>query len=182
MRASILCSWPVSSWLSGEFFSTGQPEVPRRYYPQLLESVADSVLKSVRPAPTEMTGLSAMHPLRKFVTNPKEIDNFIDLDDTVVWGSLSLMAGGNDAVVQDFAGRLKQRRRCTSASIFDQAVTVQIDPGNQGNLDDSRYLIPRCCESRSAGHWRPSLSGKFRQRCNATSSSRRSPCIQRTSR
>ena len=111
---------------------------------KLLESVAERVRKSPEQA-EEMTGLSARHPLRKFVTDPEDLENFIDLDDTVVWGSLSLMEGGGDHVVKDLAKRLKERKLYKCFDIRS-AVTGEIDPSNTQS-DDSRFSIDRCCES-----------------------------------
>src|SRR5712671_4843741 len=46
----------------------------------------------VREGSVTSTGLTASHPLVKFAKDPENIDCAIALDDTVVWGALSLMA------------------------------------------------------------------------------------------
>ena len=42
------------------------------------------------------TGLSDIHPLVRFVRHPEEIENILNLDDTVLWGALSLMIDAKD--------------------------------------------------------------------------------------
>jgi hypothetical protein len=56
------------------------------------------------------TGLPDAHPLVKFGKEPEKIENILALDDTVVWGSLSLMADARDSIIADFARRLRDRR------------------------------------------------------------------------
>jgi HD domain len=56
------------------------------------------------------TGLLENHPLVRFGREPDKIGSILALDDTVVWGSLSQMAGASDNVVSELAGRLRDRR------------------------------------------------------------------------
>jgi HD superfamily phosphohydrolase len=56
------------------------------------------------------TGLPDNHPLVRFAKQPEKIENLLALDDTVIWGSLSLMADARDALISDFASRLRDRQ------------------------------------------------------------------------
>jgi uncharacterized protein len=56
------------------------------------------------------TGLPGNHPLVKFGREPERIENILALDDTVVWGSLSLMTEAPDTIVSELAHRLRDRR------------------------------------------------------------------------
>jgi HD superfamily phosphohydrolase len=56
------------------------------------------------------TGLPDNHPLVRFAKEPEKIENLLALDDTAVWGSLSLMADARDSAISDFACRLRDRR------------------------------------------------------------------------
>jgi HD superfamily phosphohydrolase len=53
--------------------------------------------------------LSSDHPLVRFGKEAEKIENILDLDDSVVWGSLSVMAAARDPIVSDFARRLHRR-------------------------------------------------------------------------
>ena len=56
------------------------------------------------------TGLSDIHPLVRFVRHPEEIENILNLDDTVLWGALSLMIDAKDLVIADYSKRLRDRK------------------------------------------------------------------------
>jgi uncharacterized protein len=56
------------------------------------------------------TGLPMTHPLVKFAQAPDDIECALALDDTVIWGSLSLMAGSEDRCISEFAKRLRDRQ------------------------------------------------------------------------
>ncbi len=56
------------------------------------------------------TGLPATHPLVKFAQSPENIECALALDDTVIWGALSLMADAEDACISTLACRLRDRK------------------------------------------------------------------------
>jgi len=58
----------------------------------------------------EDTGLPKTHPLVKFAQAPDDIDCTLALDDTTIWGGLSLMADSRDGWISDFAKRLRDRK------------------------------------------------------------------------
>jgi HD superfamily phosphohydrolase len=58
----------------------------------------------------EKTGLPQTHPLVKFARTPDDIECALALDDTVIWGGLSLMAGSDDGCISEFATRLRDRQ------------------------------------------------------------------------
>src|SRR6266851_10284390 len=64
----------------------------------------------VREGSVTSTGLTASHPLVKFAKDPENIDCAIALDDTVVWGALSLMADASDLRIAALAKRLRDRK------------------------------------------------------------------------
>lgn len=55
------------------------------------------------------TGLSANHPLAMFAKEPENIEHILNLDDTVIWGSLPMMADAKDRDVANYAARLRGR-------------------------------------------------------------------------
>lgn len=60
----------------------------------------------------EKTGLPVTHPLVKFAQSPENIECALALDDTVVWGALSLMAEANDSCIGTLARRMRDRKLC----------------------------------------------------------------------
>jgi HD superfamily phosphohydrolase len=58
---------------------------------------------------TNNTGLPPAHPLVKFAKTPEDVECALRLDDTVIWGALSLMTESRDQLVSAFARRLRDR-------------------------------------------------------------------------
>ena len=58
---------------------------------------------------TTAIGLSANHPLVAFAKDTEDLENILRLDDTVIWGALSMMAEAGDETVSTFSKRLKDR-------------------------------------------------------------------------
>jgi hypothetical protein len=56
------------------------------------------------------TGLSENHPLISFAKNPESLDTILALDDTVVWGAISMMAEARDVIIASFSNRLRDRK------------------------------------------------------------------------
>jgi hypothetical protein len=66
------------------------------------------------------TGLPKGHPLVEFIRNPEDVERVLALDDTVIWGALSLFADASDAVVSDFAKRLRDRKLYKSLNVRER--------------------------------------------------------------
>jgi uncharacterized protein len=64
----------------------------------------------IKDGSLERTGLPKRHPLVKFAQTPNDIECALALDDTVIWGSLSLMADCDDEWISKFAERLRDRK------------------------------------------------------------------------
>ena len=64
----------------------------------------------IKDGSIEKTGLPNTHPLVKFAQMPDNIDCALSLDDTVIWGALSLMADSNDKWISGLAERLRDRK------------------------------------------------------------------------
>ncbi len=65
------------------------------------------------------TGLNSNHPLIKFIKKPNDLDLFLDLDDTVIWGALSQMVSCKDQILSGLAKRLRDRDLWKSADLRD---------------------------------------------------------------
>ena len=58
---------------------------------------------------TDATGLPSHHPLLLFPTDPGNVERLLELDDTVVWGALSMMTTATDKFIASAAKRLLDR-------------------------------------------------------------------------
>jgi len=64
----------------------------------------------VRDGLVNSTGLPGSHPLVKFSRSPENLDCVLALDDTVIWGGLSLMVDAADERLASLARRLRDRK------------------------------------------------------------------------
>lgn len=77
---------------------------------KLFSALLIRVVELCRNGDAGQTNLPASHPVIDFASSSKEIEHFLNLDDTVIWGALAQMAGATDLIVSDLAGRLRDRR------------------------------------------------------------------------
>lgn len=101
------------------------------------------VVGLVRDGLTEKVGLPKNHPLIKFANAPEDIETALLLDDTVVWGSLSIMSEADDEIISILSKRLRDRKllKC-----FDIRVEVmhKLDP-NSEQTPEQVIKIDKCC-------------------------------------
>jgi HD superfamily phosphohydrolase len=87
----------------------------------------------VRNDSVAVTGLPDFHPLIKFAKNLDDIECALALDDTVIWGGLSMMADAKDECISVLARRLRDRklyksidvRRCIAHEKGDDAASSE---------------------------------------------------------
>jgi len=101
------------------------------------------VVTLVRTGHVAKTGLDARHPLIKFAENPDNLDVFLSLDDGVIWGSLSMMADAEDALLREFSVRLRDRQLYKCVDIRGRA-THEFDPESKG-APEHLAKIDTCC-------------------------------------
>jgi HD superfamily phosphohydrolase len=77
-----------------------------KIYTELLSRI----ITLIKDGSIERTGLPNTHPLVKFAQTPDNIECALALDDTVIWGGLSLMAESGDEWISKFAERLRDRK------------------------------------------------------------------------
>lgn len=70
----------------------------------------------VRDGEVEASGLTAAHPLVKFLADPNQ-ENFLSMDDALIWGSIHQMVLAKDECLQEIAQRLRDRKllKCVDA-------------------------------------------------------------------
>ncbi|MDQ0469802.1 HD domain-containing protein [Labrys wisconsinensis] len=121
------------------------------------------IVSLARNASATATGLPVRHPLILFAQSPDDIETALCLDDTVVWGGLSLMVDAKDPVISQLATRLRDRKlykcidiRARVAHAFNPAsdsapelvaaidrCCARIDEKLKGWIDGDKSVIPR---------------------------------------
>ncbi|MEJ1119233.1 HD domain-containing protein [Phyllobacterium sp. CCNWLW109] len=91
------------------------------------------------------TGLPKNHPLIKFALNPEDVDIALSLDDTVIWGALSLMCEGSDPLISEYACRLRDRKLFKCVDIRN-IVSGKINPKSSNDLG-IKYQVDVCCKA-----------------------------------
>ncbi|MEZ5787126.1 MAG: hypothetical protein R3D62_11830 [Xanthobacteraceae bacterium] len=77
-----------------------------KIYTELLSRV----IQLIKGGSIEKTGQPKNHPFAKFEQTPDDIECALALDDTVIWGSPSLMAESDDKWISEFAERMRDRK------------------------------------------------------------------------
>ncbi len=82
------------------------------------------------------TGLTDTHPLILFAKSPDQVATVLELDDTVVWGALPLLATAADECIAKLACRLRDRKlyKCID-------VRTKLGPKKPDELDASCVAI-----------------------------------------
>lgn len=101
------------------------------------------VVTLVQDGNLHATGLPVRHPLVRFALDAENLDNALCLDDSVVWGSLSLMAEASDGVISEMALRLRDRKiyKCFDIRAY---ISHEFDPDSTGSKE-SMLSIETCC-------------------------------------
>lgn len=63
-----------------------------------------------RNSETEKSGLPRNHPIIRFFEDPKSLEAFLCLDDSVFWGAMPQLCEASDKAVQELATRLVHRK------------------------------------------------------------------------
>ena len=99
---------------------------------KLFTEVLHRTINLVREGKVKETGLSADHPLIVFASNPEDPKAILALDDTVVWGALSMMAEADDRTISTFSRRLRDR---TLLKCFDVRESIVERLGEKAEQD-----------------------------------------------
>ncbi len=101
------------------------------------------VVELVRDGKWKETGLPLAHPLIRFAKDPEDLEVALDLDDAVVTGALTQLAGASDPLVSEFSRRLHDRKLFKCHDIRRE-VASKIDP-KSSNSDDYIDKIDKLC-------------------------------------
>jgi uncharacterized protein len=90
-----------------------------------------------------LAGLPPNHPLVQFSKNTESIKEILALDDTVIWGSISMMAGAKDTLIREFATRLRDRKLFKCIDVREQLSHRLGKDAKSNLLDDACASIGR---------------------------------------
>ncbi len=94
------------------------------------------IFEMVRDHSYGKVGLPLNHPFIQFAKDPSSLDCALELDDTVFWGALPMMAEAEDALIQQHAIALRKRHLPKCIDIRQRV--EQKYPIQQGMSDDDR--------------------------------------------
>ncbi|MGO9263989.1 MAG: hypothetical protein ACLQBA_03720, partial [Candidatus Binataceae bacterium] len=101
------------------------------------------VVTLARDGAVAATGLPDRHPLIRFALAPDDIDSALCLDDSVVWGALSLMAEATNPLISQFSARLRDRKLYKCINVRTRVANA-FDPTST-NTPELVATIDRCC-------------------------------------
>jgi hypothetical protein len=110
---------------------------------KLFVELLSHTIQVVRAGNTAVTGLPENHPLVRFSLDSDNLERALDLDDSVVWGALSMMADAKDPIVSQFSVRLRDRKlfKCVD---FRWVITTQMNPKNDLSEEMSERIDAAC--------------------------------------
>jgi HD superfamily phosphohydrolase len=81
---------------------------------KLFSEVLYRTITLVQDGWIQKTGLPGGHPLIRFALDPENTETILNLDDSVIWGALSMMSEAEDRLIANFSLRLRDRKlfRC----------------------------------------------------------------------
>lgn len=101
------------------------------------------VVELVRNGDVPATGMPGNHPIVRFALDPEDLNVALMLDDSVIWGGLTLMSEASDPVVADFSMRLRDRKLYKCYDI--RAGVSRSKNAKQLNEDEVIASIDKCC-------------------------------------
>ena len=77
---------------------------------KIFSALIELLAKRVLEGSAHSVGLPDKHPLIVFLRDPDALEPFLQLDDAVIMGSLSMLAEGADQSIAELASRIRDRR------------------------------------------------------------------------
>lgn len=97
---------------------------------KLFSELLIRVIAHAKDGGANETGLPMNHPVAVFARDPEKIDGVLNLDDSVVWGGLSMMADAGDKVIADLATRLRDRKLYKAIDVRKD-IAARMDPNTE---------------------------------------------------
>jgi len=84
---------------------------------KLFSLLIETLATKVRDGGIIDTGLPSNHPLIKFLKSPEEVGPFLELDDTVVMGAMSMLADARSGPLVELSTRIRDRKIYTCVDV-----------------------------------------------------------------
>jgi len=94
---------------------------------KLFTELLSTMFLLARDGGSVATGLPKTHPLIRFARNPEDLDLALCLDDTVVWGALSMMVDAKNPTLAKFSKRLRDRQLYKCVDVRPRIVKALAD-------------------------------------------------------
>jgi len=122
------------------------------------------LISLVREGHADKTGLVDRNPIVKFAADPDKLENVLELDDAVFWGSLSMICDAKDDGIRGLALSLRDRKlpKCTdvrpnlTAKLASQPKTTEERKAHDQKLDRAEALIVERIKEWSSSNSRSS--------------------------
>lgn len=91
---------------------------------KMLGKLLGRVAQCIAEKRVKETGLPQSHPLRAFFAKKgATLENYLKLDDSLIWGSMSLLSSAEDEIIRQLADRLQKRDlyKCVNISSLAKA-------------------------------------------------------------
>jgi hypothetical protein len=89
---------------------------------KLFSELLEALFIEVFQGNIDATGLSARHPLVNFALDSKSVENWLKLDDAVVWGALPMLENASCKRISKAAERLRKRKLLKCIDLRDHVV------------------------------------------------------------
>lgn len=93
-----------------------------RGFEKIFSDLIHRIAIHVRSASVAKTGLTKNHPICQFLADPKKLENFLCLDDAIIWGALPTLSNAKDKVIAELATRLVRRQKYRAHRITPELV------------------------------------------------------------
>ena len=102
----------------------------------------ERVFRLVREGQTDLVGLAKSNPIAGFADNPDSLQNALQLDDSVVWGSLAELCNSKDPSISHLAAMLRDRRLPKAVDIRT-AVAKELGDDAPSEIVEKAILLTR---------------------------------------
>jgi uncharacterized protein len=110
-----------------------------RGFEKIFSALIELIARSIRDGKSPKVGLPANHPLVRFLADPDAIDPFLQLDDAVVMGSLSMLAESQDKGIAELSSRIRDRKIYACIDVTKR-LTARFGLPKEGNAGTSEAL------------------------------------------
>lgn len=110
---------------------------------QLFTELLVRLVELVRDDSVSRVGLRDQHPLIRFAKEPSNLDVALSLDDSAIWGALSMLGDADDLLLSQFAKRLRDRNLFKCVDVRAQ-ISHCFDPDVTGDSEKIKK-VETCC-------------------------------------